>query len=278
MRSSLARHYQLENLIHSALLLAGMFALLALIGWLMMGTAGILWSFGIVSIVILSSHRLSPRLILYLYGARPVYPEQSPELYDVLYQLSERATLAHPPRLFVIPSRVMNAFTIGQDQHTYIALSSSMLAAMNLREITGVMAHEIAHVRHQDLWVMTLADVLSRLTNLLAITGVIMIIIYLPLFLLTDEDIPWLLLMVLLLSPNLSALLQLALSRSREYSADIEAVNLTGDPNGLASALEKIEYYQGGWIERILFPGRKLPDPSILRTHPETEERIRRIL
>ena len=77
---------------------------------------------------------------------------------------------------------------------------------------------------------------------------------------------------------DLSALLQLALSRSREYSADIEAVNLTGDPHGLASALEKIEYYQGGWIERILLPGHKLPDPSLLRTHPQTEERIKRIV
>lgn len=277
MRSTSASHYMLQNLLHSVLMLAGMFGLLALIGWLLMGVAGIFWSLGIVVIVILSSRQLSPRLLLYLYGAQPLSPEQAPELHDILSQLTTRASLPYLPRLYILPSRIMNAFTMGHNQHTYIVLSNAMLSVMNLRELTGVLAHEVAHIRHQDLWVMTLADVLSRLTNLLAITGLFLMLVYLPLFVLTGQTIPWLLLIVLLLSPNLSALLQLALSRSREYSADIEAVSLTGDAYGLASALEKIEYYQGGWIERILLPGRKLPDPSLLRTHPQTEERVRRI-
>ena len=277
MHKPSVRYYQLQNLIHSILLLAGMFALLSFIGWLLMGVVGVLWSMGIVVFVVISSRRLSPRFILYLYRGRPLSPQQAPELYDILYQLARRASLQYPPKLFIIPSPIMNAFTIGQNQHTYVALSNAMLSNMNQREITGVLAHEVAHIHHNDLWVMALADVLSRLTNLLALTGFFLILIYIPLFVLSGQTIPWLLLIILLLSPNLSALLQLALSRSREYNADIEAVNLTGDPHGLASALEKIEHYQGGWVERILFPGRKIPDPSLLRTHPLTEERIKRI-
>ena len=149
---------------------------------------------------------------------------------------------------------------------------------LNARELRGVLAHEVAHINHNDIWVMALADVMSRITNLMAITGMFLVVAYLPLFVLTRETVPWLLLLVLILSPNLSALLQLALSRAREYNADIEAVNLTDDARGLASALAKIEYFQGGWVERILFPGRKLPDPSLLRTHPRTEERIQRLM
>jgi heat shock protein HtpX len=255
-----------------------MFALLSFIGWLLMGDIGVLWSVIIVILVIVSSKRLSPRVILYLYGAQPVSPRQATELYDLLHQLSASASLNYLPQLHIIPSRLMNAFTIGQEPDTHIALSDGMLRNLNRQEIRGVLAHEIAHIHHNDLWVMALADVLSRLTNLMAITGMFLLAVYLPLFVLSGEPIPWLLLLVLLLSPNLSALLQLALSRSREYNADIEAVNLTADPHGLASALAKIEYYQGGWAERILFPGRKAPDPSLLRSHPRTEERIKRIL
>ena len=73
-------------------------------------------------------------------------------------------------------------------------------------------------------------------------------------------------------------LLQLALSRTREFDADMAAAELTGDPQGLASALDKMERYQGGFVEQIFFPGRRVPEPSLLRTHPETEERIRRLL
>jgi heat shock protein HtpX len=273
-----ARYYQLQNLIHSVLLLAGMFALLSFIGWLLLGVMGVLWSLAIVMLVIFSSKRLSPRVILYLYGARSITPAQATELYDILNQLSARASLHFLPQLHIIPSRLMNAFTIGQEADTHIALSDGMLRNLNTQEIRGVLAHEIAHIRHNDIWVMALADVLSRLTNLMAMTGIFLLLVYLPLFLLSGEPIPWLLLLVLLLSPNISALLQLALSRSREYNADIEAVELTGNPQGLASALAKIEYYQGGWAERILFPGRKAPDPSLLRSHPQTQERIKRIL
>lgn len=89
--------------------------------------------------------------------------------------------------------------------------------------------------------------------------------------------IPWLAFILLWLAPHISALLQMALSRNREYGADIYAAELIGNPLALASALRKIEMVQGYWIERILFPGRRVPHPSILRTHPKLDERIRRL-
>ena len=82
----------------------------------------------------------------------------------------------------------------------------------------------------------------------------------------------------LYLAPTVSNLLQLALSRAREYDADLDAAQLTGDPAGLASALDKLERYQGRFWEDLLLPGRRIPDPSLLRSHPPTEERVRRLL
>jgi heat shock protein HtpX len=268
----------MQNLLQSLLLLSGMLVLLAFIGWLLMGNIGALWSLAIVVLLVFSSRRLSPEVILYLYRGQPLSPQQAPDLYDMLYELAGRAHLQSLPRLYVLPGRLMNAFTIGHGQDTCIALSDGMMRKLNARELRGVLAHEIAHINHNDIWVMALADVMSRITNLMAITGMFLVVAYLPLFVLTREPVPWLLLLILLLSPNLSALLQLALSRSREYDADLEAVNLTGDAGGLASALAKIEYFQGGWVERILFPGRRMPDPSLLRTHPRTRERIQRLM
>ncbi len=83
---------------------------------------------------------------------------------------------------------------------------------------------------------------------------------------------------VLVFAPTLSALLQLALSRTREFEADVEAVRLTGDPHGLISGLEKLERLSGNWFERVFMSGRRVPEPSLLRTHPSTTERIRRLL
>jgi heat shock protein HtpX len=99
----------------------------------------------------------------------------------------------------------------------------------------------------------------------------------LPLFIIQGENIPWLLLLLLIIAPNLSALMQLALSRTREFSADMQAIKLTGDPQGLISALSKIEYYQKNWFEQLLSPSVRVPNPSLLRTHPHTKKRIRRL-
>jgi heat shock protein HtpX len=128
------------------------------------------------------------------------------------------------------------------------------------------------------MWVMGLADIVSQLTSLLATVAVFTLALSLPLVLLGRIDIPLLGLLLLLFAPSVSTILQLALSRSREFDADLGAAELTGDPAGLASALNKIERYQGQWLERMLWPGRGDPDPSLLRSHPDTKERILRLL
>jgi heat shock protein HtpX len=140
-----------------------------------------------------------------------------------------------------------------------------------------VLAHEISHIRSNDIWVMTLADTVSRLTGGLALMGQLLLFINLPLLLFGAAAISWWAILLLLFAPTISLLLQLALSRTREFDADMDAVEITGDPLGLASALRKLDRHQRGLWQRLLFPGRHTPDSWILSTHPSSEERIRRL-
>lgn len=140
-----------------------------------------------------------------------------------------------------------------------------------------MLAHEISHIRHNDLRVMAVADMMSRMTGLLSLFGQLFVLLNLPLILFTDLQLPWLALLVLLFAPSVSALLQLALSRTREFDADLEAARLTGDPAGLAGALVKLERQSLGPIEWLFRQGRN-PAPSVLRTHPYTQERLARLL
>ena len=216
-------------------------------------------------------------MLLRLYGARQLYLDEIPSLYQILHTLVQRAGMQAVPVMYYLPSRVMNAFSLGGRNDTAIVVSDGLLRHLNQRELYAVLAHEISHIRNHDLKVLALADVISRLTSIMSLTGYLLILVYIPANIFAGQPIPWFLLLVLMIAPNISALLQLGLSRTREYVADQDAVQLTGDPQGLMSALDKIEHYQGGWIERVFMPNRRLPDPSLLRTHPLTEERIKRL-
>jgi heat shock protein HtpX len=149
--------------------------------------------------------------------------------------------------------------------------------ALTLRELAGVLAHEVSHIRNRDLWLMSIADLAGRLTHMMSLFGVALVMVSLPLWLSGAGGVPLLLIPLLVFAPQVTTLLQLALSRAREFDADLDAAGLTGDPDGLASALAKLERYQRGAWERILMPGYRLPEPSVLRTHPPTEERIARL-
>ena len=143
-----------------------------------------------------------------------------------------------------------------------------------------MLAHEISHIRNNDLAVMGLADVMTRFTQVLSYLALFLAIFNLPGLLLGDSDISLTALLLLYLAPTIGSLLQLGLSRTREYDADLEGAQLTGDPRGLASALDKLERYQGSFWEDLMFPvpGRRIPQPSLLRSHPPTEERVARLL
>lgn len=173
---------------------------------------------------------------------------------------------------------MLNAFAVGRPPDAAIAVTDGLLRALSLREIAGVLAHEISHIRNNDLVVMSLADVIAQLTRIMAIGGMLLLLITVPAWLAAYDGFPWLLISVLMLAPTFGSLLQLALSRAREYDADLDAAGLTGDPVGLAAALAKMERLQGGFVERIMLPGPRIPDPSLLRTHPPIEKRISRLL
>ncbi|NIR28280.1 MAG: M48 family metalloprotease [Gammaproteobacteria bacterium] len=271
-------NHKLNNVAQSAVLLGGMAGLLALIGWIIAGAQGLVWTAVLGVVVLLFAPRVSPAVILRMYGAAPLGFHDAPGLHRVVSELSRRAELSAAPRLYYLPSPIMNAFTMGRRDDAALVVSDALVRRLSARELTGVLAHEVSHIRNNDMWVMGLADVVSRLTSILSLAGQLLILLSLPMILFGDAEIALLPLALLAFAPTISALLQLALSRAREHDADLEAVRLTGDARALASALEKLERYQGGWIERVVLPGRRIPEPSLLRTHPPTEKRIRRLL
>jgi len=267
-----------SNFFHTLLLLGVMILLLAFVGWIIGGSDG-LWMLAIFGAVFfLFSPHLSPQFIMRLYRARPLARPEAPLLYDMVMELSERAGLNHVPMLYYVPTSVMNAFSVGTRSRSAIGVTDGLIRNLNQRELFGVLAHEMSHIAHNDLRVMAMADMISRVTHILSLFGQLLLFFNLPMLLLGQVTISWLLIFVLIFAPTISALLQLALSRTREYDADLDAVRITGDPRGLAAALAKMEELQTGFWERIFMPGRRVPHPSILRTHPDTEERIRRLL
>lgn len=270
--------HKFNNLLQSILLLGGMAALLALLGWLIAGTQGIVWA-GIIGIVfLLVSPRASPRLVFKLSGAHPLRVTEAPGLYALVKRLAQRAELPNLPQLYYMPTQAMNAFTVGHREQAMVAVTDGLLRHLTRRELTGVLAHEISHVDNNDMWVMTLADTVNRLTSMFSLFGQLLLFVNLPLIILGKSGFSWLAILLLIFAPTLSVLLQLALSRTREFDADLGAAKITGDPLGLASALRKLDSHHTGLLRRILTPGRPMPDSSMLRTHPKSEERIRRLV
>ncbi len=266
------------NILQSILLLTIMGSFFALLGWMFWGQDGVimLLIFGILGIFINSF--IAPQMVMSLYGAIPITPEQAPEIWKAVKKLSKRAGLPTVPELYYIPSQMLNAFSVGTRSHSAIAITDGLARELELPELIGVIAHEISHIRNNDLWVMGLADMFSRTTSMISLMGQFLLLINLPLIMMSGQPINWFAILLMIFAPNLSALAQLALSRTREYNADLNAARLTGDPESLASALVKIEKSQGGWMEQVFLPGRNVPVPSLLRTHPETEARIKRLM
>lgn len=272
------RRHRLRNLLQSVLLLGGMIGLLSLCVWAVFGSEGALWALGGWVVALLLSPRASPALVLRLYRGRQLRPREFPQGFAILEQLVRHAKLDHMPSFWYLPSPILNAFTLGRRGNTAIAVTDGMINALTAREFAGVLAHELSHIRNNDVWVMSLADSIGRLTNVMTLAGALLLIVNLPLLLIGQAQFAWLLVFLLLAAPTVANILQMGLSRAREYDADLEAAMLTGDPAALASALRKLEMHQASLWERILMPGRRLPEPSLLRSHPPTDERIRRLL
>ena len=272
------QHHALINRLQTLLLLVVMMGLLALLGELLWGPDSIVMLIGMVALLFFINPSLSPNLIMRMYQAEPVSAQQAPSLFRMLETLRQRAQLEQRPRLYYIPSSMVNAFAVGHRNNAAIAITDGLLRKLDEDEVFGVLAHEISHIRSNDMRVMGLADMFSRLTQVLSLTGQLLFLINLPLLVFGTAVISWWAIGILIMAPNINALAQLGLSRTREYHADLNAARLTGHPQALARALVKIEQLQGGWIERLTMPGRKIPEPSLLRTHPPTEERVKRLL
>ena len=278
IREELIANHKLMNLLHTVVLFLAMLALLALLGFFLGGITGLFWA-ALVSIpFLIMGQRVSPQLALRMYGAIPLRPADAPRLHEIVWELARRAGLPNPPDLHYIPSQMMNAFSVGSPREAAVAVTDALLRGLSTREVIAVLAHEMAHIQENDARVTAFADLIGRMTGVLATIGQVLLVLNLPLALAGRAPIPWLAILLLIIAPYLSNQLRLALSRAREVDADLGGVRLTGDPSGLASALQKMRHPETSLLRRLLLPGGQVPDPSVLRTHPRTDARIQRLL
>lgn len=274
----LAAHRR-RNQIHSALLVTGMSLIVMISASLIWSWAGAIAAGVFVVVLSLISPRVPPEAVMRVYNGVPVDNRHGAQLHHLIEVLADRAELPRHPRLYVIPSTTLNAFATGSPTHAAIGITEGLLRRLDLRQVAGVIAHEMSHIRNNDLSVMATADALTRFTQVLAYLGVLLALLNIPAAFLGFETFSWIAALLLYLAPTLTSLLQMALSRTREYDADLEAAGLTGDPAGLASALAALERYQGRFWEDLMLPvpSRRIPQPSVLRTHPDTASRIARL-
>lgn len=277
MISEVAREHAALNRLQTVLLVLVLGAVGGLAGHLLFGATGFWLSLAAILLSLALQPVATTRLTLSLYRARPIDPAEAPQLWRMLDLLADRAGLPAVPRPYYVPSRMINAFAVGNRRQAAIALTDGLLGTLAPRELLGVLAHETAHIANGDLRVMNLADYVSRLTGAFAILGFLLLLSALPAIWLGQLEVQWLGFVLLAVSPHLARLAQMGLSRVREFDADLSAATLTGDPAALAAALARIEAVARGWRGWLL-PGWGNPEPSWLRTHPPTAERIRRLL
>jgi heat shock protein HtpX len=203
---------------------------------------------------------------------------RKPALFGIIVALCRRAGIGQVPSLYFLPSGVPTAFATGVGDQSVIVVSSGLLRLLMTRELTGVLAHEITHIAKHDVELMQLAGIVGQMTRLIAQVAIIIAIatwlldIFRP-----GEGVDGLSLGVLVAAPIVANLILGALSRQREYQADLEAVALTGDPAGLARAIELIEMARKR-ITSHAFPGAvRIRPPRLLSSHPDPKDRIRRL-
>jgi heat shock protein HtpX len=270
------RDHRRRNLLQSLTLVGAIGVLLTAATAIVWGLPGALLSAVALLALYLLAPRVPPETVMRMYRATPVPRDERSQLSSLLDVLSYRAGLRSRPQLYVIPSTTLNAFATGVPDRSAIAVTEGLLRRLTLREISGVLAHEISHIRNNDLQVMAMADVVTRFLVVLSYVALGLAVMNLFAMLQGEQVVSWWVVVLLYTAPAVSSLLQLGLSRAREYDADREAAALTGDAMGLASALRRLDTYTGHFWEDLMFPvpARRVPQPSLLRTHPTTEERV----
>ena len=271
------RRRSVHNLLQELLLLAGTALTFGAVAWLLFGTVALVAVVVAFVLVVLLRPRVPADWVMSMYGAQPLPRWASPHLHGLVDVLTERAGLHRRPRLYYVASPVANAFVVGRPDDAAVAITDGLLRLLNGRQMAGVLAHELSHVRHGDTSIMNLSDVVARLAQWMAWVGLWSCLITVPLVVASGVIRPALLSIILVVVPTIATLMQLALCRSREYDADLDAVTLTHDPEGLAQALIALDYNEGRIWERIMVGRSGGPDPLLLQTHPSTVQRVRRL-
>ncbi len=276
------------NWLKTGVLLAALTALIIVIGGMIGGSTGVIIAGGFAIVSNFVAYWFSDKIALKVHGAREASREQMPWYFDTVERLTRKAGLPMP-RLYVIPSPTPNAFATGRDPaHAAVAVTTGIVQLLDKRELEGVIAHELAHVRNRDTLIATVAASIAG-----AISGIANMLQWMAIFggMRNDDDDEGGggiigMLALIILAPLAATVLQLAISRSREYGADAFGGELCGDPHALADALEKLEY-GNRVIPNDAHPqtaslfivnplsGRALM--SLFSTHPPIEERVRRL-
>jgi len=273
LKRSVLRNLRWRNRIETLLIFAAMAAYIGLLGYLLLGEM-VGWLLSALAVIFLYLCPASPGLLLKAYRARQIHPSQAPELYQLVARLCERAQLGYLPTLYYLPLKAMNAFASGSERQSVIGLSAGLLNQLNRSELAGALAHEIGHLKHRDVRVMMTSEVFTKVLSTLSLVGQILLLLSVPTYLLTDVEVPWLALLLILFAPVCGLLLQLALSRRREYLADLTAAHLLGTPEPMIAALNRLDRQSAYW-ERMIGGHR---ETTLLKTHPPTAKRIQRLL
>jgi heat shock protein HtpX len=277
----------MSNTLKTTLLLGLLTGLILWFGQFLGGSQGMMIAFVFAAIMNFGSYWFSDKIVLAMYGARPVGMNDAPELYRIVQNLATRAGMPMP-KLYVIPTDAANAFATGRNpEHAAVAVTEGIMRVMSSDELEGVLAHELSHVKNRDILISsiaaTLAGVIMMLANMVrwaAIFGGIS----------RDEREDggglFQLLAVSILAPFAAMLIQLAISRSREYQADASGAQIMHSGESLARALEKLEAASQRLPLNaspqtahlfIVNPLRGRSLAGLFSTHPPIEERIRRL-
>ena len=274
------------NWVKTAMLMAAIMALFGVVGGMVGGRSGMLLALVFGGAMNVFSYWFSDTMVLKMYNAQEVDESSAPQFYGMVRDLAQRAGLPMP-RVYLIDEQQPNAFATGRNpEHAAVAATTGILHLLSARELRGVMAHELSHVRHRDILISTIsatmAGAISALANFAMLFGG------------RSDDgrpaNPLAGIAVALLAPLAASLIQMAISRSREYEADRGGAEISGDPDALADALGKIQMYAEGRIP--LGPAEAHPETAqmmilnplsaggikgLFSTHPPTEERIARL-
>ncbi len=272
------------NWLKTTILMAGIVALFGVVGAALGGANGMLLALALGGAMNIFAYWFSDKIVLRMYNAQEVDAASAPQLYKVVRELAERAGLP-TPRVYLIDEAQPNAFATGRNpEHAAVAATTGILQLLTARELRGVMAHELTHVKHRDILISTIAAIMAGAISAIAQFG----------FLFGgrgdgERANPVVGLIVMILAPIAAMLIQMAISRAREFEADRGGAEICGDPNALADALAKMERYAKGLplLAAEAHPATAqmmIVNPlsgggiqSLFSTHPATELRIARL-